>query len=822
MIARLTRFRTAAVSLTLLGLAALSVSAEPPISLERVSVSSSELEDENPSYGTLGLSSDGRYVAFTSNAEAWVPQFAQNFQPDIWVRDRKTGITELVSVATSTLNGRAIGNGRSYLPSISDNGRFVAFVSNATNFAGVGITDDNNASDIFYRDRRGRTTRVSVGPGSAQANGASTNPHISGNGEFVAFQSDATNLDGADQNDSTDVFVHQVDTSGFGFLGITTRVSEDEFGVEGDGPSSFPSISADGRFVAFQSQATNLHPDDTDPNTDIYVKDMTTGAITLVSVDDAGLPGDGESTLPAISADGQFVAFVSTSTNLVLDDFNDVSDVFVRDLVNGITLRVSIDSDGVESPDLPSGEYLTDPILGRPTLSADGNLVAFISDAALEFDDSNDAPDVYIHNVAEALTERLSISTDGFESDGASLAPVMTPDGSVVAYQSDGTALVDDDFNDVTDVFVATIGESSVLNLPPVADAGFDQVVTEGDVVTLDASGSSDPNNDPLSFLWRQVDGPTVTLSSTTSQVPSFTAPLVDQFEVIEFEVVVSDGINEPDFASVFIEVSAAPPAVLTGSVRDIHGNGIQGALVTAVRSDGVSAIPIETDENGNYIMFDLREGLNTITASAPGYEPAVRTINARRLEIYVEQFGLQAVTTTLRGEVLQRNGQPVGEAAVELLDVNGDVLDSTTTDADGTYLLDKIDRFALSAATTLRVSKEGYIDWLESTAGISSGTENVRNFRYGDLVVLVDTKPAKLRKNLDGTMVQILIGDKVVADNEATKKVRRLVFTNVPATTVKIRAVNPNLTASQVLQRVGSGPRQTKTVIKLLRKGVF
>lgn len=829
MISRLTRFRTAAVSLTLFTLAAVAVGADPPISLERVSVSTAELEEGLPSYGTVGSSSDGRFVVFTSNAEEWLPVFARNFQPDVWVRDRKTGVTELVSVATSTITSRAVGNGRSFLGSISDDGRYVAFVSAATNFAGTAANaDNNNATDVFLRDRRGRTTRVSVSTGNGQANGASTNPQISGNAEFIVFQSDATNLV-ADANASTDVFIHQRDTSGFGFFGITDRISEDSVGIEADGPSRFPSVSADGRYVAFESEATNLDPNggDTSPNVDIYVKDTFTGEVQLVSVADDGTPGDGDSTVPAISADGQYVAFVSTSENLVLDDTNLQADVFVRDLINGTTVRVSVDTDGIESPDMPSGIYAADPVLGRPAISADGNLVAFVSDAAFDLDDFNDAPDIYVRNIADETTSRASITSGGVEGDAASVAPALTPDGAILSFQSDATNLADDDTNGSTDVFVATIGESTLINLPPVPDAGADLSVTENSAVQLDASGSTDPNGDALSYSWRQIEGPAVALSNATSVNPTFTAPLVLDFETLVFEVAVSDGTNAPITATVNVDVSAAPPGVLFGSVGDLNGNAIEGAEVSVVRDDGSPSEPVFTDLNGNYAVFDVRAGRNTITVTAPGFEPTLRLIDMPEQGLLGEDFKLQQATTILRGVVRLADGSPHEDALVELLDATGTVLDETVTDADGSYLFDTLNRFDLISAVTLRISKPSYIDLIESAAGLSESVENVRDFRYGRLVVLVDTKPASLRRKLngpngEGTKVDVLIGDKIVATNFATFRVRRLIFPNVPATTVKIRAVNQDLTASQVLQRVGVGPRPTNVTIRLLKKGVF
>ena len=178
--------------------------------------------------------------------------------------------------------------------------------------------DTNGTSDVFVRDRQtGETTRVSLDSAGSQGNGTSWTPSISADGRFVAFHSLASNLVPGDTNGWDDVFVHDRQT------GETTRVSVDSSGVQGDGDSRFAFISADGRFVAYHSNASNLVPGDTNGSLDVFAHDRQSGERELVSLGSSGTQGNDSSVAPSISADGRFVAFVSLASNLVVspDDF---------------------------------------------------------------------------------------------------------------------------------------------------------------------------------------------------------------------------------------------------------------------------------------------------------------------------------------------------------------------------------------------------------------------------------------------------------------------------------------------------------------------
>jgi Tol biopolymer transport system component len=182
----------------------------------------------------------------------------------------------------------------------------------------------------------------------------------------VAFQSAASNLVAGDNNGSDDIYVHDTVTA------TTTRVSLDSAGVEGNGFSSEPSISGDGRYVAFQSAASNLVAGDNNGSDDIYVHDTVTATTTRVSVDSAGTEGNSSSSEPSISRDGRYVVFTSVANNLVAGDTNGWGDIYVHDTVTATTTRVSVDSAGVEVSGANS----------EPSISGDGRYVAFRSAAS--------------------------------------------------------------------------------------------------------------------------------------------------------------------------------------------------------------------------------------------------------------------------------------------------------------------------------------------------------------------------------------------------------------------------------------------------------
>jgi len=301
----------------------------------------------------------------------------------------EAAVFETTRVSVDSAGTQGTG-GHSYETSLSADGRFVAFRSEATNLV---AGDTNAADDIFVHDRQtGTTTRVSVDSAGTQGNSYSYTPSISADGRYVAFLSNASNLVAGDTNASWDIFVHDRQT------GTTTRVSVDSTGTQGNGASAYhPSLSADGRFVAFLSEASNLVAGDTNGRSDIFVHDRQTGTTTRVSVDSAGTQGTGgHSYTPSISADGRYVAFASTATNLVAGDTNGTGDIFVHDRQTGFVAFFS---------------YATNLVAG----------------------DTNGLRDIFVHDRQTGTTIRVSVDSAGTQGNGNSFAPSISADGRFVA-----------------------------------------------------------------------------------------------------------------------------------------------------------------------------------------------------------------------------------------------------------------------------------------------------------------------------------------------------------------------------------------------------
>lgn len=506
------------------------------------------------------LDQDGSHCAFVSLADNLVPNDT-NGAGDVFVRDITAGTTRRVSVTSS---GEQVALGGQGLTSISADGRVVAFVSSSDELV---AGDTNGLQDIFVHDvSTGTTTRVNVTSAGAEAQGGlSAAPHLSGDGRFVVFESRATNLVAGDTNGEPDIFLHDRT------MGTTTRVSVDAAGVQADGYSEAPRISDDGNVIVYRSSATNLlgAGNDTNGRYDIFVYVVASGAVSRVSVDSTGAEGNSSSGGPDIDATGRFVVFVSGASNLVPEDTNDEDDIFVHDSQTGITERVNTrsgepqsDADRGKDPaisddgrqvafaqaghgltpdgrgfpgggnvfrkDLDSGAlvlssrsavrdvadgnsgsrdtYLSVSANGRwvvfvseagnlvsgddncladlfrhdrqtgatvrviphpgvgseqsiqePSISDDGRFICFVSRSP-EFlaggVDTNGREDVFVHDVLLGLTERVSVHTDGTQSDRDSDSARMSADGRFVVFISGSARLADTKTGTVNEVFL--------------------------------------------------------------------------------------------------------------------------------------------------------------------------------------------------------------------------------------------------------------------------------------------------------------------------------------------------------------------------------
>jgi Tol biopolymer transport system component len=331
--------------------------------------------------------------------------------------------------------------------SVSADGSLVVFSSESPNLVAA---DTNGVSDIFLRTYRDQSSirRISVRATGEQANGASTAPFIAASGDWVVFLSKATNLDGG-SGTYDQVFLYSTGQR------TVSKVSVNASTEEANGDCSMPTVSSDGRYVAYVSGATNLLPADPSGDQDVYLFDVVSGTTTLMSVNGSGTKGDEGSSTPYLSADGTYLAFNSNATNLVPGDGNGVNDIFIRTIASPASIqRLSVDAAGAEGLGISL----------FPSLSGDGSYVVFESTARLVPEDDNGVSDIYGRSRTNpASIVLLSSQADGSAASGASEGAHVSPDGSWITFHSFAEDLVPGDSNNVADVFLRPRDDSHRL-----------------------------------------------------------------------------------------------------------------------------------------------------------------------------------------------------------------------------------------------------------------------------------------------------------------------------------------------------------------------
>lgn len=447
---RVSRRSGVSLAIAIAGLAAILVGGSAAFAqvTQIVSISSTGQQGNDISgrYAGPALDGDGEIVAFDSQASTLVPGDT-NLMTDVFVHDRRSGATERVSVSSSGDQA----DGTSTRPALDAAGDLVAFDSGASNLV---AGDTNGALDVFVHDRNTHSTeRVSASSGGAQGNGASYGPTISANGQFVCFISVASNLVAFDTNNVEDVFVRDL------LAGTTERVSLGDLGQQANSSTTVASISADGRWVVFSSYASNLVPGDTNGQFDVFIHDRATGLTELVSVDSAGQQADAVSSGPSVSEDGRFVAYWSEATNLVPGDTNALRDIFLRDRTAGTTERVSVGSAGVQADGNSQDPGVRGFTASGPQITPDGRRIVFYASATnLVPGDTNTCPpiwqdvpgrcpDAFVRDRVAGTTTRVNLASDGTQANFMSSDPAISGSGLVVAFFSAAGNLVANDTN---------------------------------------------------------------------------------------------------------------------------------------------------------------------------------------------------------------------------------------------------------------------------------------------------------------------------------------------------------------------------------------
>jgi len=416
----------------LLFLTALPLAAQSEWTTTRVSRGPANLEGNSASRES-SVSTDGRLVAFSSFASNLVAGDT-NSTADVFLLDRATD--------TLTLVDHAIGGGfaarGAASPQISEDGNWIGFLSSSPDLV---VGDSNNAWDVFlYHIPTGALERVSVTSAGGEANQGSFTFALSSDAGVVAFSSNASNLVAGDTNGMFDVFIRDRPA------GLTQRMSVNTLGVQGNFLSDGPvAISGDGIRVLFESASNNLVTADNNNKRDIFLRDRSASTTTRVSVSSFGAESNGDCTDPAISSDGQIVAFVTNATNLDPLDTNFWRDIYTRDLVTNTTADASLSSSG----------GIADDASGAPKLSAHGRYLAFWSYANSLVDGPSSAlQKILLRDRQEGLTTRISRNSAGAVASHHSFAPSMSANSTWISFASTASNLIPADLNGFDDCFL--------------------------------------------------------------------------------------------------------------------------------------------------------------------------------------------------------------------------------------------------------------------------------------------------------------------------------------------------------------------------------
>lgn len=575
-----------------------------PGSTARASVANDGSQLSAPSYLGAMPSADGRFIVFTSGALD-EPTLTL---PNVFVRDRQMGQTTLISRATGS--DVPIGGA---LPTISASGRYVTFISLASALPG-GHPD--GSLDVYLHDRMtGQTERVSVSTAGTAGNGESGLPSVSADGRYVAFSSTATNLAPGDTDDREDVYLRDR------LLGTTTLISVDNTGVKADDGGWLGVVSADGRFVSFNSEATNLVPNDTNGTIDLFVRDLHTNQTTRVSVGTGATQANGHS-MGVISADGRFAVFGSDASNLVAGDTNGRADAFVHDRQTGQTTRASVSSTGAQ------GNGASENV----SISADGRYVLFESSSTnLVAGDTNGLADVFVHDRQTGQTVRVNVASDGTQAnavsvgaddDGCCVSPSISADGRTAVVMTLASNLVPGDTNGLDDVFVVgpvSVGPAAI----EVPGAGGNGTVN----VALAYAGM--PWTATTTTPWITINGPA---GGTASGAVTFAAAPNTGTTARTGTIVVA-----------LKTITVTQPAVTTPQPpTDLFASSIVGNILT-LRFTAPATGPAPTG-------FQLEGGVNpgeTLASIATGSAAPIFTIEAPDGVFYVRMRTVTAAGTS-------------------------------------------------------------------------------------------------------------------------------------------------------------------------------
>jgi hypothetical protein len=599
------------------------------------------------------ISADGRYVVYQSSGSNLAANDLNNAQ-DIFVWDRTTNTNALVSRSGSPLVSDS-ANGKSFGGQISADGNTITFTSEATDL--VANQSSTGNGDVFYLDRSTSSIHLVSHVPASSSNGGdlqSVLPLPSDDGQFVAFSTQATNLVPNDSDGSADVMVFDRadDAVECGSLRPANLAS-----LSANGDSGSHRASADGRYVVFVSDATNLVPNQSDANgeNDIFLRDRQTGTTILVTraAGSSNQTGDAVSDSPQISADGRYVTYASLATNLVngIVDVAGAANVYLFDRASGATTLVSHSIAGANISGSDFSNF--------PAISADGRFVAYTSfanDLVAAQADSNANSDVFVYDRTTGTNTLVSHDSSVPNATGVdySFAPSMSRDGRFIAYYSAATNLVPNQNNagnSVQHVFLY----DRVLNTNAMLDHQFGLAATSGD-----GNGGSTEPLDPPQF---SADGWWIVYASGSTNLVSGQTDTNADYDLFLFDR--AAGTNQL--------ISHRPESLTTtaSSISYEPSISADGRFIS-YRTQASDLIANGTDTNTfqDVILFDRDTRANTLVSHAFG---RLRTA-ADGLSGEAPRYGYQAISPDGRFVAFWSSAADIVPGYVDLNGINGDL----------------------------------------------------------------------------------------------------------------------------------------------------
>lgn len=604
------------------------------------------------------VSADGRYVVFTSKASELTANDT-NAAEDVFLRDLQTGKTTLISRNQA---GTASANAASFAPQISADGRYIVFSSTASDLA---ANDSNTASDVFWYDRdTDKMVLVSHTIAGIAGSGASLSPVLSADGLFVAFVSSAQNLT-SDTTSGKNIFIWNSATNAISLVSHANIGS-----ASGNGDSDSVAISGNGEFVVFASAASNLIGNDTNNKKDVFVWNRSTNAIALVSQSSSGAIGDGDSLAPSISNDGKIIAFTSAASNLEGTDNNNGLDIFVRNLNANTTTLVSANTSGTYSAG--GGDILNRLGAFNPIVSGNGEFVAFSSTLVdLANSDSNNAEDVFVRNLKDNTTQLVSINSSGTSGTGTSNGasgssgtgssnPIISSDGRFVGFSSYSTDLVSGDANAVQDVFVRDLKTASTTWVSRTDTAGgngasFNPVINSTGSYLVFASNASNLTSSDLngkSDVFGSTLATIVSLSATNKSVAESGASANPTYQIrrsrTEGTLTIKLKIDSTSTATI---ASIAESADFTPTI-DAGSFTLSGSDLTITLPDGVGAVNLTLTPQDD-IGAEAAEFVKLTLADDPAYSIST-TANTDTVTIEANDTVVTSINDSGEGSLRQ------------------------------------------------------------------------------------------------------------------------------------------------------------------------